>query len=86
MIQAVAGAYAMGELGRSASSLGGKGGPAPAFADVRDIVSLGNGQPAGAGLYTSRSLFKIIGAVELVSSDVEVDDEALPFGRRPILL
>lgn len=86
MIQAATAAYAMGELGRSASSLGGKGGPARVFAGVRDIVSLGNGQAAGAGLYTARNLFKIMGAVELVSPDAGAEDDALPFGDRPILL
>ena len=65
--------YAMGESGRPVIARGEKdGGPALLFSDP-DVVSLGRETAAGAGLYTAKPWFKIIGAVELMSEDILAD-------------
>lgn len=86
MIRPMTAAYAMEELGRPAAPRGGKGGPTPFLANVRDIVSLGGAKAADPGLYSPKALFKIMGAVELMSVDGEPGDEGLDFGDASILL
>ncbi len=66
--------YAMGELGRPVSAKGGTGGPAFFFSGGRDVVTLGRGAEAGAGLYTGKPWFKMMGAVELMSEDCTPGD------------
>lgn len=85
-IRQMAAAYQLGEFGRPAGFLGGKSGPASIFSNVKDIVSLGGKAASNAGLYSARPTFKVVGAVELLSGDVESLDESLYFGDNPILL
>ncbi len=70
VIRPMAAAYAMGEIGRSAGTMGAKGGPTSFLREIRDEVSLGARVPPGTGLYSASPLFKMIGAVELTSSDI----------------
>ncbi len=70
VIRPMAAAYAMGEIGRSAGTMGAKGGPTSFLHGIRDEVSLGTRMPSGTGLYSASPLFKMIGAVELTSSDI----------------
>ncbi len=69
VIRPMAAAYAMGEIGRSAGTTGAKGGPTAFSRDIRDEVTLGSGKRAGLGLYSASPLFKMIGAVELMSPE-----------------
>lgn len=86
VIRPMAAAYVLGELGRSAANLGAKGGPTAFLSGVKDEVALGKMASAGAGLYTATPLFKIMGAVELMSEELGAFDENLEFGDNPILL
>ncbi len=70
VIRPMAAAYAMGEIGRSAGTAGAATGGSAAFSKhAGDKVSLGSKYPAGAGLYKASPLFKMIGAVELMSAE-----------------
>lgn len=86
VIRPMAAAYAMGETGRSAAGMGGKGGPAAFFSAVHDDVVLGSRVKPGAGLYAASPFFKIMGAVELMSEEPGEFDENLSFDTNPILL
>ena len=86
VIRPMAAAYAMGEIGRPANKPGGKGGPAAFLSSISDSVALHGGTGRGAGLYSPSPLFKIMGAVELMSGELEGDDDAGGFGDYPILL
>jgi hypothetical protein len=81
----MAAAYAFGETGRSASKLGGKSGSAAFFGAAGDAVSLSSEARAGASLYSATPLFKIMGAVELMSDDSKAFGEAALFGDKKIL-
>lgn len=83
VIRPMTAAYAMGEIGRSAVTRGGEGGSATFFGR-KDIVSLG-GKQRDAGLYSAAPLFKMMGAVELMSDDNEARDPS-GFGDNPTLL
>ena len=85
VIRPMAAAYAMGEIGRSAGTMGAKGGPTSFLKEVGDEVSLGVRKPAGAGLYSASPLFKMMGAVELMSAEPDMG-ELIDFGDSPILL
>ncbi len=85
VIRPLTAAYTMGEFGRPAHSLGGKGGPAAFLAGAKDFVSLG-GKTAAAGLYSGKPFFKIMGAVELMSDDVGMFDAGSVFGDNPVLI
>lgn len=74
LIQPMAATYAMGEIGRSTATMGGKGGPASFFSPLRDEVTLSGKPRVGAGLYSGSPLFKIMGAVELVRGDAVRED------------
>lgn len=84
VIRPMIAAYTLGEMGRPATNMGGSGGPASLF-KVKDMVSLGGGTP-GAGLYTGTTLFKIIGAVELMTDDHGIEEEPGGFADHPVLL
>ncbi len=72
VIRPMAAAYAMGEIGRSAGTSGVVGGGPAAFSKhAGDKVSLGSRVTVGAGLYTASPMFKMIGAVELMSGETE---------------
>ena len=66
VIRPLAAAYAMGEIGRSAATMGGKGGPTSFLSPLRDEVTLSGKPRGGAGLYSGSPLLKAMGAVELV--------------------
>lgn len=85
VIRPMAAAYSLGEFGRSAAVKGGKGGSTSFFAGTGDTVSFG-GKSGSAGLYSAAPLFKIMGAVELMSEDFEAEDNAAYFGDNPVLL
>lgn len=85
VIRPMAAAYSMGEIGRSAGTSGAKGGPTAFFGVIKDDVSLG-GKKGGAGLYAASPLFKIMGAVELMSEEFELLDGARGFGDNSVLL
>ncbi len=73
---------ALGELGRSAAKRGNFGGSA-AFLSGGDTVTLG-APPAGSKTYAASPLFKMMGAVELMSPEFdppanERSDTAVPF-------
>lgn len=86
VIRPMAAVYVLGEIGRSAAGMGAKGGPTAFLSGIKDEVSLGRKSPANAGLYTAAPLFKIMGAVELMSEEPGALDESLDFGDNPILL
>ncbi len=69
VIRPLTAAHVMGEIGRSATNRGEKSGPA-AFLAGKDVVSLGS-RKQGAGLYSATPLFKMMGAVELMSEDCD---------------
>lgn len=75
VIRPMAAAYAMGEIGRPAGTSGATGGSASFSKVAKDTVSLhgagGLKRAGGAGLYSASPLFKMIGAVELMSVDNE---------------
>ena len=71
VIRPMAAAYTMGEIGRSAGSTGAKGGPAAFFATQRDTVELHSREKKGAGLYRPSPWFKMVGAVELMTTDAD---------------
>lgn len=85
-IRHMAAVYQLGELGRPAGFFGGKSGPASIFSSVKDIVSLGGKATVDAGLYSTRPTFKVTGAVELFSDDIDNLDETIYFGDNPVLL
>lgn len=85
VIRPMPAAYTMGEIGRPANKPGGNGGPASFFSKSMDVVSLGNASTS-AGLYSGSPIFKIIGAVELMSEDFDFDDDIAAFGEHPVLL
>ncbi len=85
VIRPMTAAYTLGESGRPAKSAGGKSGPAALFADVKDLVSLGNAN-ATAGLYSGNPVFKIMGAVELMSDESDVLDQQSGFGDTSFVL
>lgn len=85
VIRPLTAAYAMGEIGRPASVKGEKSGPASVFSDIGDVVTLGNRSGGDSGLYNARPLFKIMGAVELMSGDDGAWDE-VGFGDHPVML
>lgn len=85
VIRPMAAAYAMGEIGRSTGTVGAKGGPTFFLNSIGDEVSLGSKRPADAGLYSASPLFKMIGAVELMSAEPDMS-EAVDFGDNPVLL
>ncbi len=64
-----ANAVLLGEPGRSAAKRGNFGGPA-AFFSGGDTVTLGV-SPKGAKTYSASPLFKMMGAVELMSDEFE---------------
>lgn len=70
VIRPLVAANALGETGRSAAKRGTSGGPA-AFFSNQDSVALG-GKPVGAKLYSASPLFKMMGAVELMSDEFEM--------------
>lgn len=73
VIRPMAAAYALGEIGRSAGTLGAQGGPTSFFRTNRDEVTLSNTVRKGAGLYSGTPPFKMMGAVELMrEADLEV--------------
>lgn len=84
-IRPMTAAYAMGEMGRPAVAKGEKRGPASFFTSVQDLVTLGQSMPAG-GLYSAKPVFKIMGAVELMSDDFDLSDSMADFDDTPILL
>ena len=86
LIRPMAAVYSLGEMGRPAHNLGDKSGSAPFFRNTVDSVSFGNGAGHGAGLYSVGNLFKIMGAVELMTPEPEAFDEATAFGDNPVLL
>lgn len=87
VIRPMAVAYVMGEIGRPANKPGGNGGPAAFFGHAKDIVSLGTGDAKKPGLYSASPLYKIMGAVELMSGDLDAgEDEFGFFGDHPVLL
>jgi hypothetical protein len=65
--------------------MGAKGGPTAFLRAIKDEVSLGAKITSGAGLYTASPLFKMIGAVELMSADAVPGDTA-GFGDAPVVL
>lgn len=76
VIRPMVAAHAMGEMGRSAASMGAKGGPASFLSPLRDEVTL-SGKPRGsAGVYSGTPLLKIMGAVELMHGRIDIDDVA----------
>lgn len=83
VIRPMTAAYAMGEMGRSAAIRGEESG-STAFLRGKDVVALG-GQQRDAGLYSAAPLFKMMGAVELMSDDYE-SREPGGFGDNPTLL
>lgn len=85
VIRPMTAAYVMGETGRSANTLGAKGGPTAFLGGVKDEVML-NGKTNGASLYSASPLFKIIGAVELMSEELDLLDEGQRFGDNPVLI
>lgn len=72
-------AYTMGELGRPARNAGGKSGPATLFSNAKDSVSFGE-KTASATLYSAGPMFKIMGAVELMSDGNDIPDPQTGFG------
>ena len=82
VIRPMTAAYVMGEIGRSASTSGAKGGPTAFLGGVKDEVTL-KGNTNGAGLYSASPLFKMMGAGELMSEELDRFDEG--FGESPVL-
>ncbi len=70
VIRPMAGIHFLGEIGRSAGAMGAQGGPT-AFLSGKDEKIFNAKTRAGGGLYSAKPLFKIIGAVELMSDDYE---------------
>ena len=68
--------YATGDLSRLVDANGGIGEPA-LFSSSRDTVSLNRKAAAGAGLYTTTPRFKIMGAVELMSDEIDSGERVL---------
>lgn len=83
VIRPMTAAFGMGEIGRSVSIRGDNDGSA-AFLRSGDVVSLG-GPRRDAGLYSGALLFKMMGAVELMSDDREVCGQS-GFDDNPTLL
>lgn len=74
VIRPLAAGVAMGEIGRSAGTLGATGGPAAFSRKIKDEVELGLGGPAALALYSASPLFKIMGAAELMSKESLLTD------------
>lgn len=86
VIRPMAAAYAMGEIGRPVNKSGAMSGPA-SFLYKQDSVALGSADARGAGLYSASPLFKIMGAVELMTGDGDFTDNGqATFGDNPVLV